>query len=287
MPEGNQAIWLNSGDEAFAAMLAAIDSARLSILFETYIFGSHEVGRGFREALIRARNRGLTVKVLIDSFGSYELPKGFWDPLLAVGGEMRWFNPFAVRRFEFRSHRKLMVCDGKTAFIGGFNIAKEYKGDGVSSGWRDLGMQITGFLIPELTASFDEMFAHADFKHKRFTRLRKSLMKKEIPAHDRELLLSGPGRGNNPFQRHLHHDLMHAKDVKIIVAYFLPNRRMRRDLMGVVRRGWAGAADPALEERCPAFATGQPEFVSAFVAGRCGNLRISAANPSRQTDGGR
>jgi len=65
---------------------------------------------------------------------------------------MRWFNPLTLRRFNIRNHRKLLICDQQVAFIGGFNIAPEWEGDGVTRGWRDLGLQINGPLAPELAA---------------------------------------------------------------------------------------------------------------------------------------
>jgi len=68
------------------------------------------------------------VQVLIDSFGSITLLDSFWQPLRKAGGEMRWFNPLTLRRFNIRNHRKLLICDQQVGFIGGFNIAPEWKG---------------------------------------------------------------------------------------------------------------------------------------------------------------
>ena len=116
------------------------------------------------------------MRVLVDAFGSMGLPDHFWAPLRATGGEARWFNPAALMRFSFRNHRKLLVCDGQVAFVGGFNITHAYVGDGVHSGWRDPGLRLEGPLAAPLAASFDEMFARAEFRHKRFTRLRRFSM---------------------------------------------------------------------------------------------------------------
>ncbi len=81
------------------------------------------------------------------------------------------------------------------------------------------------------------MFARADFRHRRFIRFRKTTAKKVVHRTDAQLLLSGPGRGLNPIRQALHRDLKEARDVRIIVAYFLPAWRLRRDLARVVRRG--------------------------------------------------
>ena len=229
--------WLSTGDEVFPAMLAAIDSAQKTIRCETYIYSDDELGRRFREALVNARRRGVRVSVLIDALGSFLLPADFWEPLVAAGGEARWFNPLVLKRFNFRDHRKMLVCDEETAFVGGFNVSNEYQGDGVKSGWRDLGLKVTGPLAAQLAAAFDDLFAHADFQHRRFMRLRKARAEGNITTSEGELLLSGPGRGRNPFLRALRKDLAQARTVQIIAAYFLPTLRLRRDLMRVVRRG--------------------------------------------------
>ena len=136
--------WLLCGDEAFPAMLAAIDAASRFISLEVYIFSDDELGRRFRDALLRASQRGVTVRVLVDGVGSNNLPDDFWFSLKNAGGEARVFNPITLKRFGIRNHRKLLVCDERVAFIGGFNISHEYEGDGVNRGWRDLGLQLEG-----------------------------------------------------------------------------------------------------------------------------------------------
>jgi cardiolipin synthase len=229
--------WLCTGDEVFPEMLAAIDAAKRSVCLEIYIFQDSPIGVRFREALIRACQRGAKVRVLVDAVGSYFLPGTFWDSLRRAGGEVRQFNPVTLKRLIIRNHRKLLVCDGRVAFVGGFNIATEYEGDGVKSGWCDVGMKIEGELVAHLELSFEAMFARAKFRHKRFALLHKSAATKTVVLPKEQLLLSGPGRGRNPFKRGLHRDLKRAKNVQIIMAYFLPTLRLRRDLMCVSRRG--------------------------------------------------
>jgi cardiolipin synthase len=229
--------WLRTGDEAFAEMLAAIGSARLVVKLESYIYDSSPIGMRFREALVAACQRGVNVRVLIDAFGSITLMDSFWEPLRQAGGQARWFNPLSLRRFGFRDHRKLLACDDRVAFVGGFNIAAAWEGDGVGRGWRDLGLQLHGPLVGDLSGSFDEMFARADFLHRRFTQWRRQNAKRHLFGGDGELLLSGPGRGRSTIKRALRHDLARARDVQIIAAYFLPPRRLRRALTHAARRG--------------------------------------------------
>jgi cardiolipin synthase len=229
--------WLCAGDEIFPAMLAAIDAAKKSVCLEIYTYTDSPLGKRFREALIRAQARGAHVRVLIDAVGSISLSDSFWEPLRNAGGEVRQFNPMALKRFWIRNHRKLLVCDERVAFVGGFNISPEYEGDGVKRGWCDVGLKLEGRLVPQLAVSFDEMFARADFRHKRFVRLRKLGAKKIVVLPAEQILFSGPVRGRSPIKRALRKDLARAKQVQIIVAYFLPTRRIRRDLMRVARRG--------------------------------------------------
>ena len=229
--------WLRTGDEIFPGMLRAIDTARSSVFLEIYIFAAGPLGERFREALVRARQRGARVRVLLDAVGSFGLPGHFWEPLRRAGGEVRWFNPLALKRFWFRNHRKLLVCDGHIAFVGGFNIAPEYEGDGIQSGWRDIGLRIEGPLAAQLAASFEEMFERADFRHKLFMRLRRFDAKRSVTRPGGQILFSGPGRGRSPIRDVLRADLAQARDVQIMVAYFLPTWRLRRDLVRVVQRG--------------------------------------------------
>jgi cardiolipin synthase A/B len=229
--------WLRAGDEIFPAMLAAIDAASRSLCLEVYTFEESPLGRDFREALVGARERGVRVRVLVDAIGSILLSNAFWEPLLRAGGEVRVFNPVALRRVTIRNHRKLLVCDERLAFVGGFNISPEYEGDGVNDGWCDVGVKIEGPLAARLALSFDEMFARAEFRHKRFMRWRRFNARKTVALPAERILFSGPGRGRNPFKQSLRRDLAAAQDVRIIVAYFLPTWRLRHDLRRVVARG--------------------------------------------------
>ena len=229
--------WLRTGDDFFSAVVSAVDAAAEAVCLETYIYAAGQPGERLRDALVNARKRGARVRVLVDALGSYWLPTGFWQPLQAAGGEVRQFNPLAFHRLGFRDHRKLVVCDDRVAFVGGFNIAPEYAGDGVTRGWCDLGLRIEGPLAMRLAATFDDMFERADFRHKRFMRLANLGARQPRLAPEEQLLLSGPGLGRNPIKRALQRDLAKAASVHIMVAYFLPPLRLRRRLIRLARRG--------------------------------------------------
>jgi len=240
--------WFTTGDEMFPPMLAAVAAAVSSVCLETYIFAEGSLGEKFRAALTSAAARGVRVRVLVDGLGSMSLPSAYWDSLQAAGGEVRCFNPIALGRLGIRNHRKMLVCDGRVAFIGGFNIATDYEGDGVTRGWRDLGVRTGGALAAQLEASFDRMMAIADLRHKRFPRLRKTTAKRTLAGEVEHLLLSGPGRGVNPIRRSLQRDLKPARTVRIMVPYFLPSWRLRYALQRVARRG--GRVQLILPGRC-------------------------------------
>jgi len=230
--------WLRTGAGGLEAMLEAIAGASRSILFEMYIFKPGPLGERFRDALLAARLRGVRVQVLLDAFGSLGLSADFWNPLVQLGGECRWFNAFrAAERYGRRNHRKLLVVDGRHAIVGGFNVAEEYNGDGVASGWRDLGMWISGPPAVALEASFAKLFAAADSRPKAFGLFRKAAAT-TVQGDNWTLLLSEPGRGGHrALKRALLGDLAHAQRVRILCGYFAPTRRLRQALMGAARRG--------------------------------------------------
>lgn len=229
--------WLRNGDEAFAAMLAAIAAARHSVRLETYIFSAGEPGDHFLQALVRAQQRGVPVYVLVDAWGSQDLADSYWEPLRKAGGEFRWFNEQTHRGFMFRDHRKLLVCDEQIAFVGGFNHAPEYVGDGVTRGWCDVGLHVAGPLAVQLADSFDKMFTRAELRHRAFMRVMRTGAHARITGPDGDLLMSGPGRGFSALKRALRTDLRSARRVQIMAAYFLPTWKLRRSLQQVALRG--------------------------------------------------
>ncbi len=231
------AVWLRTGRDAFAAMMEAIPTARTTILFEIYICTDCDLSRRFRDALIAAQLRGVAVRVLVDAFGSLELRNSFWQPLVQVGGSVRWFNPLTLKRLAFRNHRKLLVCDGEVAFIGGFNLSSDYDGDGVASGWRDFGLRLTGGMVSALARSFDLLFQKAEVKHQLWPALRRKNSPKLMSGDGWDLLLNIPSFRQHAIRRTLVADLENAREVCIIAAYFLPTWRIRNRLLRLARSG--------------------------------------------------
>lgn len=233
----NNAEWFVGGNQFYPAQLAAIAHARTSVELETYIYADDQVGNQFLQALIAAAQRGVKVRLLLDAFGSLTLSENFFEPLRQAGGEIRFFNPLRFFRFGVRNHRKLLVCDRQTAFIGGANICDCHAGDGVTQGWFDLMARITAPEIAvQLAEEFDRTYSSADFTEGKLRRLR-VFRRFRLRTRETQVFAVRPGRGASSFQRAFHQELADAKSADIIMPYFLPSRRFRKRLRKIIQRG--------------------------------------------------
>lgn len=226
--------WVASGHDYFVRLIRALDEARRSIRLEVYIFTRDPVGLAVRDALLRAARRGVEVRVLLDALGSGQTDAGFWAELIHAGGQVRWFNPL----HPVRSHRKLLVVDDRVAGTGGFNIAEEYTGDGVQKGWADLGIVLVGAEVMVLSDEFDRMWSVAAHggRWKRLLSRRGGDVPKQV-SPGISLLATRPGRMAGVFQIALKEDLRQARDILLVVAYFLPTRGIRKLLKSSALRG--------------------------------------------------
>jgi cardiolipin synthase len=127
---------LAGGSADYGCVWRLLRQARAEVELETYIYEAGVVGDRFLTELTVAARRGVRARVLVDEYGSDALPEGYFAPLLAAGGQLRWFNPKRLLRINFRNHRKSLRVDGE-AVVGDLNIADVYDGDGVTSAWRD------------------------------------------------------------------------------------------------------------------------------------------------------
>ncbi|MCB1365171.1 MAG: cardiolipin synthase [Rhodobacteraceae bacterium] len=158
---GNGADLLIDGEATFAAIFEAIDAARDYILFQFYIVHDDVLGRAVKERLIAAARRGVHVRFLIDAVGSYKLPRAYSDDLRAAGIDVADRDSQRGPRFRFqlnyRNHRKTVVVDGVTGFIGGHNVGDEYMGrDPAISPWRDTHYRVRGPVVLQLQLIFVE-----------------------------------------------------------------------------------------------------------------------------------
>ncbi len=230
---------LRNGSEAFPAMFGALDRAASSVALEMYIIADDETGREFRGHLINAAKRGAQVRVLVDSWGSWNLPDSFWDELRAAGGMVRWFRPLTKGLLPFRNHRKLLLIDGHIAYTGGLNISEEYN-RGAHGGlpWRDNVLEISGPAVVWLRHSFSRMWTMADSPMRRlmmrFRRPRR--MKRHVGSV--LFLESGPENPMRPVRRAYRQVIENAKkSIDLAMGYFYPHGRMLRAFKRAVRRG--------------------------------------------------
>lgn len=153
------------GQEALKAMIAAADAARHELLVESYIFRDDATGRRLQSALIDARRRGVTVRVLADAFGSFGTRSRFWNELRAAGVAVRLFHRLSLRFWlqPLRDHRKLLVADRRLALTGGMNIGDEYGSSRRHrpDAWRDTQVEVEGPTAEELAAVFSESWEQA------------------------------------------------------------------------------------------------------------------------------
>ncbi|GAT35139.1 cardiolipin synthase [Terrimicrobium sacchariphilum] len=162
---GNRTKLLVDGKETFDAIYAAIEGAKDYVIVQFYIVHDDGVGRGLKDRLLAASARGVKCWLLYDSVGAKGLPESFVQELMDGGVPVKSFvtNRQMGRRFQvnFRNHRKLVVVDGHTAFIGGLNAGDEYMGLGPLGAWRDTHMQVEGPAVQALQVSFAEDWRYA------------------------------------------------------------------------------------------------------------------------------
>lgn len=155
---GNRPQVLLNGDQIFPPMLAAIQSAQKTITFETYIYWSGAIGRQFAEALAERAREGVKVHMLLDWVGSAKVDEKFVDDLSAAGVQIRRFHPphwSHLGRLNNRTHRKLLIIDGRTAFTGGVGIAPQWTGHAQDPDhWRDTHFQVEGPVVAQMQAVF-------------------------------------------------------------------------------------------------------------------------------------
>lgn len=167
---GNDVQLLQDGPATYQAMLAAILAAEDHINMETYILDDDEVGQRFAEVLIEKQQQGVQVNLIRDSVGTFNTPTAFFENLVDNGIHVLEFNPInplaASKDWTLnqRDHRKLLVVDGSTAFLGGINISSVYSGgsfshasrqrDDGSLAWRDTDIQLRGPVVAEFQKLF-------------------------------------------------------------------------------------------------------------------------------------
>lgn len=158
--DGNRIVDLQNGEEIFPSMLEAIGSARKTITFETYIYWSGDIGERFAVALAERAAAGVEVNVLIDWAGSVNMDDALIERMQKAGVRVEWYRPlrwYTLSRINNRTHRKLLVVDGRIAFTGGVGIADGWAGNaGDPAHWRDMHFRVEGPVAPQFQAAFND-----------------------------------------------------------------------------------------------------------------------------------
>ena len=155
----NRVRLLVDGDETFGAIFAGIDAAERYVLAQFYIIHDDRIGRAFKDRLVAAAERGVAVRLLYDSVGSWRLPRRYKRELSDAGVDVCRFtgprNWLKKLRLNFRNHRKIVVVDGRRAYVGGLNVGDEYMGRDPDIGhWRDTHLDVAGPMVQGLQLSF-------------------------------------------------------------------------------------------------------------------------------------
>lgn len=232
---------LTNGEVYYEAELEAISKAESHVHIEAYIFQKGEVAARFVNALAERARAGVRVKLVLDAVGSFATWESYFKELTEAGGRVAWYHPLRWHnwpRFNNRTHRELIIVDGRTAFIGGAGVADHWlTGVKGKRRWRDTMFRVEGEAVLSLQATFaenwlessGEILAGADC----------------FPEFDGECDLtalvvnSSPTTGGSTRARILFQTLLACarKEVLLTTPYFLPDRSARREMLKSVARG--------------------------------------------------
>lgn len=242
LAEGNRVTPLRNGDRIFPAMLEAIRGARRTISFETYIYWSGDIGREFALALAERARAGVAVHVLLDWVGAGKIDSELVATMETAGvvvvryHPLRWYN---LGRLNNRTHRKLLVVDGRVGFTGGVGIADEWKGDAQDPHhWRDSHFRVEGPVVAQIQAGFMDNWieTRAEVLHGEdyFPAL------EPVGPHCAQLFLSSSEGGSESVRlMYLMSIAAAGRSIRLANAYFVPDDLAVRLLVDARKRGVA------------------------------------------------
>lgn len=238
--EGNKVEALLNGDQIFPSMLEAIRSAKKTITFETYIYWSESIGREFADALMERARAGVKVHVMLDFMGSVKMDLAQIDAMKAAGVQVqRYHKPvwWKLARLNNRTHRKLLVIDGKVGYTGGVGIADQWRGNAQDEKhWRDTHFRIEGPVVGQVQAVFNDNWLKAtgtvldgpDY----FPALQHV---GDMPA---QMFSSSPTGGSESMHlMYLMAITSARKTIDLAAAYFVPDDLTIRTLIEAAKRG--------------------------------------------------
>lgn len=237
---GNRIDILENGVEIFPSMLAAIRAARETINLEFYIYWDGEISRTFAELLAEKSRAGVDVKVILDAVGSAPMSAEMIDFMRANGVDLEWYHPirwYTLSRVNHRTHRKLLIVDGKVGFAGGVGIADEWMGDAEDSDhWRETMVRVEGPAVIQMQFAFMDNWVKS--RGEILTGLSYYPECKRAGENLAQVIKSSPSEGVSSVKLLYTISIVSAKQsILINNAYFIPDRDTIRALEGAVRRG--------------------------------------------------
>ncbi len=236
--DGNEVVVFVDGDDAFAAKLAAIESARERVWLETYIFRADGLGSRMLQALAGAARRGLDVRLLVDNHGSSALSTADVATLVSSGGKVARFNPTPVwhlGRGLVRDHRKILIIDTDHSFVGGMNVADDYGGAKLGTGlFRDTHLLVSGPATKDLAEIFGRSWLQATGE------MAPALPTVAPRADGSHVQILGSDRflRRRRIQRALATAVQRAqRSISLTTPYFIPPPRLLGSLRQAARRG--------------------------------------------------
>jgi cardiolipin synthase len=238
--DGNKATELLNGDAIFPAMLQAIRGARQTILFETYIYWSGEIGDQFADALAERARAGVKVLVLLDWVGSAKIDSSLLDTMKSAGVQVEQFHPlrwYNLARLNNRTHRKLLIADGAVGFTGGVGIAPVWTGNGQDPAhWRDSHYRVEGPVVAQMQSVMLDNWSKTTGKVLHGAEYFPTLP--AVGTQSAQMFSSSPnGGGDSMLMMYLLAMTAATRSIDISSAYFVPDDITRRALMAAVKRG--------------------------------------------------
>jgi cardiolipin synthase len=238
--QGNTVEALENGDEIFPAMLDGIRSAQHTITFETYIYWSGHVGQQFVDALSERARAGVQVRVMLDWVGSVKMDEAMLEQLKSSGASVQQYRPlrwYNLGRMNNRTHRKLLIIDGKIGFTGGVGVADQWEGHAQDSDhWRDLHFRFEGPVVAQAQAAFNDNWIKTTGEI-----LNGPKYFPALPAAgdmDAQLFIASPSGGSESM--HLMYLMTIAaaeRSIDLQAAYFVPDDLIMKALQAARKRG--------------------------------------------------
>lgn len=235
-------IFYPHGQDRLKALVALIESAKVSLKAFYYLFDSDVSGTIVRDAFVAAARRGVSVDLIVDDFGN-DAGAEFFAPLIEAGGRFAIFSPKWGTRYLVRNHQKFCIADEARVMTGGANVSDHYFAIPAENGWCDLSVLIEGAVVEQFVRWFGLLKSwvanEADGRTPQLRRLRDIVKQWDGGDGPVRLLVSGPLVRKGHWARSLRQDLIAARRLDTVSAYFSPPRSFRRLFARIGRRGQA------------------------------------------------